>query len=208
MRRARAFDDPEQPREVRDYLLALTLYLVCSRNAIELRGDDWVDRASAIAKHTDVAANRALARIALAWSYEADGDTARSHAWSQLALASEDELPLFHRTLVGTFISRFLARQAPGLAAARLRSIITATDLDSTSIDSIALVTSAGLISGANHPDADDVVATLAATVAPGFLGAVVPDVARHQANGRLLSSDALVERVRAALTDLTITSP
>ena len=205
-RRTRAVDNPLTPPDVADFQQSISLYLTGSRAAGQLCGDDWVARALSIADRTDVPVNRVVACIALAWTFGNDGDIARSETWAQAALAHNDEMPLYFATLAGTFVSRFLIGQAPSRAATMLRSLLD-QETGAGTIDSIALATSAGLMARAEHPDADDVVASLV-SIAPRFIANLVPDLVDRQARGTQLGHEALIGRVHAALTEIAAASP
>ena len=201
-RRQAAIDDPARSIGARHYCNVLALYLTCSSGAAHLRRPDWIDAVTAVVERSDVAVNRLVGRVGLAWAL-ADTDPAASDEWLRAVLTPDEAMPAFHRTLAAAFASRLLITRAPELAAARLHEVLSADDREPGMTDSMALVTAAGLLASADHPVADDVVATLALRSATSYLGNLVPDMAERRARGRVLGYDMLVARLRDALAEL-----
>lgn len=201
-RRQAAIDDPTVALGARHYCNVLALYLTCSSGAVHLRRPEWIDAVTAVVDRSDVAVNRFVGRVGLAWAL-ADRDPVASDEWLRAVLAPDEPMPAFHRTLAGAFASRLLITRAPALAAARLHEVLSAADREPGMTDSIALVTAAGLLASAAHPIADDVVATLALRSATSYLGNLVPDMVDRRGRGRVLAYDVLVARLLDALAEL-----
>jgi predicted ATPase/DNA-binding SARP family transcriptional activator len=201
-RRIAAIAGPGTPKGAKEYCLVLGLYLVTSSGRLDLEPPGWIPLITEVAADGDVPVNRLIAQTALAWRL-AGGDQAASDLWMKQAVSHDDPLPAFHRTLVGSFVSRMLITRAPHIAAAQLLAVLTGAVREPALTDSIALVTSAGLLATVSHPDADDIVATLAHHSVTVYLGTLVTDMTQRQERGRLLRYSDLHATVCAALSDL-----
>jgi len=195
--------DPGIPESVHDFHLATCLYVASSRDVLGERREQWIEQVTEIATRADVPVNRLIARVALAWASDAKGDTDAAARWTDAALGAEEPMPEFHRNLAGSFISRYLMKGLPELAARRLHGMLASVGAGHAHTDSGLLATAAGILARAGHPRTDDIVASLRGRTVRAFLVGLVPDAEDRRARGTPIAPDALVAIVRAALMDV-----
>lgn len=200
--RTGAMNDPTLVAGGRDLMAAITVYGACSGGLRGLLADEWTRSVGQLARSSDVAAIRKLARVAISWLL-VDEDPTTSVTSLHEALADPEPIPAYWDRIIETFASRFLMQVSPDRAAQHLLEVLPGFGAGLAAADAVALVTSAGLLAASGHPATDDVVATLAATTSASYLATVIRDVAERCATGRLLGSDQLVPVVRAALEDI-----
>ena len=190
--RTGALDDPRLVSGGRDLMAAITVYGACSAGLRGLLADEWTRSVDELARSSDVAAIRKLARVAISWLL-VDDDPVSSVTALHEALADPEPIPAYWDRIIETFASRFLMQVSPDRAAQHLLEVLPGFGAGLAAADAVALVTSAGLLAVSGHPATDDIVATLAATTSASYLATVVRDVAERSSTGRLLGSDQIV---------------
>jgi predicted ATPase/DNA-binding SARP family transcriptional activator len=200
--RATAIRDPRTAPGGRDVSIAIAVYGACSAGMRASIDPEWARRTEHLARRSDVPTIRTLARVASAWM-TVDDDPAVSMRWLHEALADPAPRPAYWNRLISTFVSRFLTAASPPDAARQLLRVLPEFDSGLSGADAVALVTAAGLLTATAHPDADDVVASLAAQVSPHYLVTVVPDLEQRRSRGAQLEPDVVITVVRSALDDI-----
>jgi hypothetical protein len=132
----------------------------------------------------------------------ADSDPERSVSLLHDAFTDPDPAPAYWERLIGTFISRYLGRTAPTLAARHLLRLLPEADAGLGSADAVTLATSASLLASTGHAAADDIVVSLTALVPSEHVSAIIGAGAdRSHATG--VGSDRVLPVLRAALEEI-----